>query len=65
MSMTKEQAQSVSEIMQKKGDKFGAKLYPGVTHGFAVRGNENDEHVKKQRVEAFGDAVAFFKRIFA
>ncbi|KAJ3317910.1 hypothetical protein HDV06_001068 [Boothiomyces sp. JEL0866] len=59
MSMTGEQAKSISEIMQKKGDEFGSKLYPGVKHGFAVRGNENDEHVKKQRVEAFSDALLF------
>jgi len=53
----------IREIMQKKEAFLSSvKDYPGMIHGFAVRGNENDETVKKARVDAFESALAFFKQ---
>lgn len=38
------------------------RVYDGMAHGFAVRGDPRDEAVRKAGVEAEDQAVAFFKR---
>ncbi|KAJ3269338.1 hypothetical protein HDV01_001582 [Terramyces sp. JEL0728] len=63
-AITVEQKDLIAKTMEKKGSKFDSKLYPGVKHGFAVRGDENDENVCKQRAQAFIDSVSFYKTIF-
>lgn len=63
-AITVEQKQTIERIMNEKGSKFGSKIYPGVKHGFAVRGSENDENDKTQRAQAFLDSVSFYKRIW-
>lgn len=35
--------------------------YPGVEHGFAVRGDESIPHIKEQKEKALHDAIEFFK----
>lgn len=49
------------EILNKKGIPNVFKLYPGTEHGFAVRGNENDENIKNAKQSAFEESVKFFK----
>jgi len=37
------------------------KVFPGQTHGFALRGNPEDESVVRAAKEAFDDSLAWFK----
>jgi dienelactone hydrolase len=39
------------------------KYYPGQMHGFAARGNENNEEVRKARKDAFEISLSFFQNI--
>jgi dienelactone hydrolase len=39
------------------------KYYPGQMHGFAVRGDENNEEVRKARKDAFQISLSFFQNI--
>jgi dienelactone hydrolase len=41
--------------------KFDSKVYMGTNHGFAVRGDEHNDHVRVQRGQEFKDTVDFFK----
>jgi len=50
------------QILQKKGLPAKFVLYPGTTHGFAIRGNRDaDPVVAKACVDAKNEAVKFFK----
>ena len=37
------------------------KVYPKTKHGFAIRGNENREEVRKAKQAALDDAIRVFK----
>jgi len=52
------------EILKTKQDKFESKfiMYPGVTHGFAMRGDESDPVIKVQKEKAFRDTVDFLNQ---
>jgi carboxymethylenebutenolidase len=50
---------SAQEILEKKGVKNVFKDYPGTEHGFAVRGDEKSEHVKKAKIAALEEAIKF------
>jgi dienelactone hydrolase len=50
------------EILEKHGQSFSMHHFPGTQHGFAARGNENDEVARKARDDAFDLAVEFFKK---
>jgi dienelactone hydrolase len=62
---SKESFHQIIHIMDAKGDqmRYKAEIYPNVEHGFAVRGNENDPLVKKQRELAFSNMVSFFNHL--
>lgn len=59
----------VEEICKRKesagGPPASFHLYPGVEHGFAVRGNAEDPVVRKAREDAFSKASNFFKTYLA
>lgn len=52
------------EIIEKEnlGDKMRVKYFPGTFHGFAVRGDDKVELIKKAKEEAFHDASQWFKQ---
>jgi len=58
--------EKVEEIRKAFDDKEGVegdiKVYNGVEHGWMVRGNFEDEHIKKTADEAVADAVGFFQK---
>jgi len=60
-SFGEEVREKTREILKNKGIKTVFKIFPGVNHGFAIRGDENDEHIKKAKYEALEDAINFFK----
>jgi carboxymethylenebutenolidase len=51
-------------IIEKEGlqEKVQMKVYPGTFHGFAIRGDDRVEAVKKAKEEAFYDATKWFKK---
>lgn len=59
-----DKAQLILEIIKKRGDGSDGLIYPAVEHGFAVRGDENNPNVLKQRELALEHAFAFFKARF-
>jgi len=50
------------EILKKKQFKSEFKFFPGTTHGFAIRGGEN-EQTKQAKDKAAEDAGKFFKEV--
>ncbi|KAJ3354641.1 hypothetical protein HDU91_005750 [Kappamyces sp. JEL0680] len=63
--LTPERQTEIIELLRSKGPQYDGETYPGVDHGFAVRGNENDPHVKEQRVKAYERSLSFVKERFA
>lgn len=53
------------ELGKRKEFGFSGKVYPGVDHGFAIRGDPKDENCTKMREEAFADGLAFLNAEFA
>lgn len=51
----------IKEVLEKKGVSVDAQVYEKVEHGFAIRGNDSDEHVLKQRLRSMNEMIAFFK----
>ncbi|KAJ3098481.1 hypothetical protein HDU97_003980 [Phlyctochytrium planicorne] len=56
-------ARQIERIRQEKDLKVEVKLFPGMNHGFAVRGEENIEEVMQRRDECLQDIVSLFNRI--
>jgi dienelactone hydrolase len=52
----------VDEILTKNGISHEMKVYPHGQHGFAIRGNENDERVRQAKLDALNDCAAFLKQ---
>lgn len=48
-----------------RGVEIGVRKWPGTTHGFAVRGSDDDPVVASARLEAFAAAADFFDRVLA
>ncbi|CAM1505797.1 Fc.00g114340.m01.CDS01 [Cosmosporella sp. VM-42] len=48
------------EILKKNGNVYQLNLYSGVDHGFAVRRELKEKHVRFAKEQAFLQAVAFF-----
>jgi len=55
--------QQTLEIIKKKEYTYTFRLYPKTVHGFAVRGDSEDEVVRKAAVDAAKDAVTFFNTV--
>ncbi|KAI9203966.1 dienelactone hydrolase [Polychytrium aggregatum] len=68
-SVKEEQITIIRDVLGKKNEAgrlaHQIDVYPGTTHGFAVRGNENDPKVKAAREKAYKDSLAFFKENLA
>jgi len=50
------------EILSEKSYPFVLKFFPQMVHGFAVRGDANEEPVRKAAEEAAEEAVSFFNK---
>lgn len=61
MEIKAPQVQSIRDSLATKTFSSEVKHYPNMSHGFAVRGNEDDPEVSEQRLDAFRLAVKFFK----
>lgn len=59
------QVKEIEDTLQRQGGVHAVKFYAGMHHGFAVRGNEQDEAVCSARRDAFATAAAFFKDVLA
>lgn len=62
------QIQLIKEVLQMKSESnfsfpYTVRYYPGMVHGFAVRGDENDLEVRNARKDAFDVSLHFFKKI--
>lgn len=63
------QVAQIRDILKKNDDESKAqfpslvKFYPGMVHGFAVRGNEKDPEVSKARQDAFQTTLDYFKKV--
>ena len=54
--------EQVDQILTKAGLLHEMKVYPHAKHGFAIRGNENDEKVKKAKYDCAADCTSFMKQ---
>ena len=62
-SLKPELARRVKGILEKKKDGLHEVVtFPGAKHGFAVRGNVEDEKVRRQAEEAKEQALGWFER---
>lgn len=56
---------AAATTVTSRGVEVEVRKWPGTTHGFAVRGGDDDPVVATARREAFEVAVEFFRRTFA
>jgi len=61
-TFTPENRKQAQEILETKGVKNTFIDYPGTTHGFAIRGDDKDEIVKKAKLAALEATINFFKQ---
>jgi len=57
----KEEKEKSEKILKDKGNYWTFVDYPGMTHGFAIRGNSVDKVVSDAAQDCFNRAVQFFK----
>ncbi|KAJ3098479.1 hypothetical protein HDU97_003978 [Phlyctochytrium planicorne] len=60
--LTKSQLKAIENVGKKDGKNITVKVFPDTMHGFAIRGNEDEEATRKARDEATEDTIAFFKK---
>ena len=56
---------AAAQAVTSRGLEVEVRKWPGTSHGFAVRGGDDDPKVATARREAFEAAVEFFRRNFA
>jgi len=56
----KENVPKIEEILKSKPFPHKVKLYPGVQHGFSLRGDATEEHVRESANDAAAEAISFF-----
>ncbi|KAJ3094717.1 hypothetical protein HDU97_007644 [Phlyctochytrium planicorne] len=59
--LTQSQLNTIRTIAQRDGKDITVKVFENTLHGFAIRGNEDDEPTRKARDQATNDTVAFFR----
>jgi dienelactone hydrolase len=56
----REQAQAI--LAQKDAERFVFRFFPGTYHGFAIRGDEKNEQIRKAKEKAYEETVLFFNQ---
>ncbi|KAI3542944.1 dienelactone hydrolase [Colletotrichum filicis] len=64
MMMPRARMVEAKSVLGKKGEDFEIVEYVGATHGFAVRGNPNDQRQAEFGMRAEDQAVGWFRRWF-
>ncbi|KAF4785716.1 dienelactone hydrolase [Colletotrichum scovillei] len=64
MMMPRARMAEAKSVLGKKGEDFEIVEYVGATHGFAVRGNPNDQRQAEFGMRAEDQAVGWFRRWF-
>ncbi len=57
-----EMRKELEAILAKKQTPTNSKFYPGMHHGWTIRGDESDPKQKAGAADAFAEMVAFLKK---
>jgi len=64
MSCKEEMRHQIEDIVKRMPVRNKSKYYPGVDHGFAIRGDAREPKVMEARQDCFHESVGWFKETF-
>jgi len=62
--MKEKQVAEIENIISKKRPDHVIIKYPNTYHGFAIRGDDRNEHLSKMKIKCMHDVGEFFNREF-